>query len=378
MNQLERLTERELQVATLIANGLSDREIAEHLLVAKRTAEWHVEQILSKAGLKSRSQIAALVAQAEALGIRVIDSRHARVQMPARAAAFLGYKAEFSQRSEILETTRLLGVAPADETDARRQERLGAVAEAGYNPVVVGLVYATALRSVAVQYPNTEFAIVDDPSVPSAHSNVTGLVFADHEGSFLIGAIAAAASKSGVVGFIGATDTPFVARFQAGYTAGTATCRRKTRVLVEHLAQPGDFRGFTSSRKAKVVASAMYKAGADVVYHAAGGSGIGLFQAAREAGRLAIGVDSDQYLTAPADSRACILTSMLKRVEAGVRRYIQAMAAKSAFPHVARFNLANDGIGYARSNALIQPYISIADDLREQIVTRKIKVPERP
>lgn len=378
MKQLERLTERELQVATLITNGLSDREIAEHLLVAKRTAEWHVEQILSKTGLKSRSQIAALVAQAEALGIRAVDSRRPKVELPARAAAFLGYKAEFSQRSEILETTRLLGVAPADETDGLRKERLGAVAEAGYNPVVVGLVYASALRGVAPQYPDTEFAIVDDPSVPAFNSNVTGLVFADHEGSFLVGAIAAAASKTGVIGFIGATDIPFVARFRAGYVAGAVTAGRNCTVLVEHLAAPGDFRGFSSSRKARAVASSMYKEGADVVYHAAGGSGIGLFQAARQAGGLAIGVDSDQYLTAPADYRARILTSMLKRVEAGVRRYVLAMANKSPFPRVARFNLANDGVGYSRSNASIQPYISIADDLRKQIITRKIKVPDRP
>ena len=376
VNQFERLTKRELQVALLVASGLSDREIAERLLVARRTAEWHVEQILGKVGLKSRSQIAALVTQAETLGTPLVATLGPHVELPAQAAVFLGYKPELQR--ELLETTRPLSSEPGDETDSRRQERLAALAEAGYNPVVVGFVYGEALRTVATQYPNTEFAILDDPSLALDHPNVTGLVFADKEGSFLVGAIAAQASRSGVLGFVGGAEVPFIAKFHAGFKAGAAAVRPGIRVIAKYLADPPKFAGFSNPAKARAVAAAMYEAGADVVYHAAGGSGSGVFQAAKAAGQLAIGVDSDQYLTAPIDTRAGILTSMLKRVDGGVRRYIQTRNARSSFPRVARFNLANEGVAYSKSNPRIQPYVATADSLRDLIVAGKIRVPDTP
>ncbi len=377
VNQFERLTKRELQVALLVASGLSDREIAERLLVARRTAEWHVEQILAKVGLKSRSQIAALVTQAETLGAPLVAIHQPRVELPTQAAAFLGYKPEVGQ-GELLETTRPLSSAPGEETDARRQERLASLAEAGYNPVIVGFIYGEPLRTVAPQYPGTQFAILDDPSLSRNHPNVTGLIFADHEGSYLVGAIAALASKTGTIGFVGGAEVPFIARFQAGYAAGAAAIKAGIKVKVKYLADPPKFAGFSNPMKARSVAAAMYDDGADVIYHAAGGSGTGVFQAAKAAGRLAIGVDSDQYLSAPADARASILTSMLKRVDAAVRRYTRGMSQRSSFPRVARFDLSNDGVGYSMSNPIVQPYVAGAENLRELILAGKIRVPDRP
>jgi len=377
VNGFERLTQRELQVALLVASGLSDREIAERLLVARRTAEWHVEQILAKFGLRSRSQIAALVTQAETLGLPLGETKRPHAELPTPAAAFLGYRAEASPK-EILETMRNLRSSPGDETDARREERLTALAEAGYNPVIVGYVYSTALRAVAPRFPNTQFAILDDSKPSSDHPNVTSLIFADHEGSYLVGAIAAQASKAGVLGFVGGADVPFIARFHAGYVAGAAAAKPGIAVIVKYLADPPKFAGFANAVKAREVAAAMYEAGADVIYHAAGGSGAGVFQAAKAAGRLAIGVDSDQYLTAQVEVKSTILTSMLKRVDAGVRRYIWAMNQRSSFPRVARFDLANDGVGYSTSNPIVHPYVTKAESLRDLIVAGKIKVPASP
>ena len=376
VNQFERLTKRELQVALLVASGLSDREIAERLLLARRTAEWHVEQILAKVGLKSRSQIAALVTQAETLGAPLRATDRPRIELPTQAAAFLGYKAEVGQR-ELLETTRELSSSPGEETDARRQERLVALAEAGYNPVVVGFIYGEPLRTVAPQYPGTQFAILDDPSLSRNHPNVTGLIFADHEGSFLVGAIAALATKTGIVGFVGGAEIPFIARFEAGYAAGAAAIRQGVTVLIKYLADPPKFAGFSNPVKARSVAAAMYGAGADVIYHAAGASGAGVFQAAKASGHFAIGVDSDQYLTASADTKASILTSMLKRVDAAAHQYTRAMSQRSSFPRVARFGLSNDGVGYSKSNPLVQPYVAAAEKLRDLIVAGKIRVSDR-
>jgi basic membrane protein A and related proteins len=377
VNQFERLTKRELQVALLVASGLTDREIAERLLVARRTAEWHVEQILAKVGLKSRSQIASLVTQAETLGAPLVATHQPRIELPSQAAAFLGYKPEMGQR-ELLETIRPLSSAPGEDTDARRHERLAALAEAGYNPVVVDFIYGEALRTGAAKYPNTKFAILDDSSLSRDYPNVTGLVFAAHEGSYLVGAIAAQASRNGAVGFIGGAQVPVIAKFQAGYAAGAAAVKPGISVIVKYLADPSRFGGFSNPVKARAVAAAMYEAGADVIYHAAGRSGAGVFQAAKAAGHWAIGVDLDEYLTAATDTRASILTSMLKRVDEGVRRYIRAMDQRSSFPRVARFDLGNEGVAYSKSNPLVQPYVNTADSLRELIVAGRIRVPDTP
>ena len=373
---LERLTRRQLEVAVLVADGLSDREVAEKLFITKRTAEWHVQQILTKLILKSRSQIAARVSQAEALGFPLLIAERLPPS-PAQLTAFIGWNPEVSITNEMLATTRLLA-GPAVETDTHRQQRVIALAEAGYNPVVVRFIYAAALRKVARQYPNTQFAIVDDSSLSAENKNVTSLVFADEQGSYLVGAIAAQASKTGIIGFVGGVHVPFIEKFHAGYAAGARVVNPSIRLLVDYLTEPPDFSGFADPARGKVAADRMYHSAADVVFHAAGGSGQGVFRAAKAAGALAIGVDSDQYMAAPADTKACILTSMLKRVDVAVNEYVQPYARKAPLSGVNIFDLAKAAVDYSKSNPLVQPYEATAEGLRQQIIARSVTVPDTP
>lgn len=374
--KLGQLTRRELQVAVLVAGGWSDREVAEKLSITRRTAEWHVEQILAKLALKSRSQIAARVSQAEALGGPLLADHRPRQDLPETQTAFVGWDPEVSQTHDLLATSRLLPWSPV-ETDSYRVERLISLADAGYDPIIVRIRDAVALGKVARQYPNTQFAIVDDSSLSAGYKNVTSLLFADHQGSYLVGAIAAQASKTETIGFVGGVQMPLIEKFQVGYVAGARMVKPSIRVLLDYLSEPPGFSGFGDSAKSKAAASRMYANGADVVYHAAGGSGPGVFQAAKAADALAIGVDSDEYMTAPADTKASILTSMLKHVDIAVSAYLQARAAKAPFPRVTIFDLALGAVGYSKSNPLVGPYTAMADDLGDQIIAGKIIVPNK-
>ena len=337
-----------------------------------------MEQILTKLGLKSRSQIAARVAKAEALGSPLLAAGRNRRNLPTHLTAVLGFDPSFSETYELLTTTRSLSEAP-NESDAEREDRLTSLAEGGYNPVIaLGIEYTTPLAKVAPQYPNTRFAIVDDSVLAATNKNVTGLVFADHEGSYLVGAIAAQASMTGLVGFVGGVNVPTIWKFQAGFVAGAKLIKPSIGVQITYLTEPPDFSGWADRAKGKAAADEMFRGGVDVVFHAAGGSGRGVFLAAKDAGALAIGVDSDQYLTAPTDIRAVILTSMLKRVDDAVKDYIKAYARGSPYPRVKTFDLASGAIGYSRSNPLVQPYVAKTDHLLQQIVAGQISVPERP
>src|SRR5689334_22409419 len=209
------------------------------------------------------------------------------------------------------------------ENEAAREERLQQLIDAGYTHVVaVGFAYAASVGKAAKDNPDVHFAIVDDASPDSKGANVDQITFAENEGSFLVGAAAALKSKAGHIGFVGGVNVPLIQKFQAGYIAGAKAVNPKIKVDVQYLTQPPDFSGFGDPAKGKTAADGMYQKGADVVYHAAGGSGGGVFTAAKAAGKLAIGVDSDQAKTAPADVRDVILTSMIKKVDVGVYDFI--------------------------------------------------------
>ncbi len=267
--------------------------------------------------------------------------------------------------------------AAAGETDAQKEERLITLADAGYNPIIaVGFAYATALGKVASQFPDVNFAIIDDASLKDP--NVTSLVFAENQGSFLVGAVAAQASKSGNVGFIGGVNTPLIQKFQAGYEAGAKAVNPKIVVQVKYLTEPPDFTGFGDPAKGKVAANGMLSKGADVVYHAAGGSGGGVFEAAKAAKKLAIGVDSDQYLTAPEALKPVILTSMLKRVDVAVYDMTKSVVDGSPLKGVQTFDLAKEGVGYSTANPIVKPYEEKTNEYAKQIIDGTITVPEKP
>jgi basic membrane protein A len=266
--------------------------------------------------------------------------------------------------------------ATTGETDAQKEERLTSLADAGYNPIIaVGFAYSGAVDKVAKAYPDINFAIIDDAA--SALPNLANLVFAENQGSFLVGAIAAQASKTGNIGFIGGVNVPLIQKFQAGYEAGAKAINPDIKIQAKYLTEPPDFSGFGDPAKGKVAAEGMFQNGADVVYHAAGGSGGGVFDAAKAAKGWAIGVDSDQYLTASADVKDVILTSMLKRVDVAVYDFVTSFVQGSPLTGVQTFDLAKGGVGYSASNTAVQPYQAKTDELAAQIIDGTIVVPDK-
>jgi len=267
--------------------------------------------------------------------------------------------------------------ASKGETDADKEQRLRLLAQSGFNPVIgIGFAYATALGKVAKDFPNTKFAIVDDASLTNA--NVTPLVFAENEGSFLVGVAAALKSKSGNVGYIGGCLVPLLQKFEAGFTAGAKAVNPAIKVQVKYLSNPPTCSGFNDPAAGTETANGMYDGGADIIFAAAGGSGTGVFQSAKAKGKKAIGVDSDQYLTASPDLQPVILTSMLKKVDVAVYDFIKASVGGSPLSGTQTFDLKKDGVGYATSGGGVDDIKAKLDDYKQQIVDGKITVPAKP
>jgi basic membrane protein A len=267
--------------------------------------------------------------------------------------------------------------ATQNESDADKEARLRLLAQGGYNPVIaVGFLYGTAMKKVAAQFPKTQFGIVD--SVVDGAPNVTGLTFAENEGSFLVGAAAALKSKANNVGFIGGCLIPLIQKFEAGFVAGAKAVKPDIKVQVKYLSNPPTCKGFNDASAGTETANGLYDGGADVVFHAAGGSGQGVFKAAKAKGKLAIGVDSDQYQSAGADLQPVILTSMLKRVDVAVYDYLKAAASGSPLSGVQVFDLSKDGVGYATSGGQVDDIKSKLEDFKQQIISKKITVPDKP
>ena len=261
-----------------------------------------------------------------------------------------------------------------------REDLMRILADDGYDMIIgVGFASAEAVGKVAADYPEIAFAIVDDDTVTAA--NVTSLVFAEEQGSYLVGAAAALTTQTGKLGFIGGVEADLIKKFEAGFVAGVAREKPEATVDVKYISQPPDFSGFNDPAKGKEIALGQYGAGADVVYHAAGGSGAGLFEAALQTGNgvWAIGVDADQALTSAEAVRGVILTSMLKKVDVAVFEAIKSFTEGSLEPGVRRFDLANDGVGYATTGDLLSAEIlAELEDLKQQIIDGQIEVPTTP
>jgi basic membrane protein A and related proteins len=268
--------------------------------------------------------------------------------------------------------------AQADKSESAREERLVQFAEAGYDPVIaVGFAYAESLGKVAEQYPDTHFAIIDDSTLADV-SNVASLTFAEEQGSFLVGAAAALKTEADHIGFVGGVETPLIQKFQAGYEAGAQAVNPDITIDVTYLTQPPDFSGFADPAKGKTAAQGMYDNGADIVYHAAGGSGGGVFEAASDSGAKAIGVDSDQYNTADASVKDVIMTSMLKNVNVAVYDYLKAASEGDTPTGQTVYDLAADGVGYSTSGGFVDDIADQLDDYKQQIIDGDITVPTEP
>ncbi|WP_176946669.1 BMP family lipoprotein [Lentzea fradiae] len=272
------------------------------------------------------------------------------------------------------ENTRELSAAP-NEDEAAKQTRLRQLASEGFNPIIgVGFAYTESLRVVAPEFPDVKFGLVD--SAVEGVPNVTPLVFAEQEGSFLAGVVAAYQSKKCHVGFVGGVDIPLIQKFEAGYAQGAKTAAPNVKFDKKYITPAGDFTGFQDPPKGQEAAKGLIEKGADVVYPAAGASGLGVFAAVKEAGVLAIGCDADQYnQPAVANNKDVIVASSLKRVDVAVYDFFRAAAKNdlSSLPKV--FDLKSDGVGYATSGGKIDAKLQgILEGYKAQIIEGKIKV----
>ncbi|MFM8947058.1 MAG: BMP family protein [Actinomycetota bacterium] len=261
--------------------------------------------------------------------------------------------------------------------DEDRKANLELLAGDGAGVIVgVGFMFTDPMGEIAAANPEVTFGIVD--SVVEA-PNVRSLVFAEEQGSFLVGAAAALKSESGVIGFIGGQEIDLIKKFEAGYTAGAKYINPDITVNVKYLGPAGDNSAWGNVAGAKEIAAGWYAEGADIVYTAAGGSGAGTIEAAIEAGKWAIGVDSDQYLTAgSADAQAHMLTSMLKRVDVAVFETMKAACEGDTEGGIKVFDLSNDGVGYATSGGYVDDIASQLDEIKAKIVAGEIEVPTAP
>ena len=269
----------------------------------------------------------------------------------------------------------------SDNTGSNRDENVQALADEGYNLVVgVGFAFSEGVAGIAADYPDTNFAVVDGfaNAVDDTLTNVADLTFKEHEGSFLVGAAAAEFCQCDTIGFLGGQTGPLIEKFEAGYTAGAKAVNPDVEVLVEYIGD--DTTAFVNDVKGEALSTKMYDGGAEIIYHAAGLSGAGLFRAAVEADKPAIGVDSDQYLTAAPEEQPLILTSMLKRVDTAVYNAIAQTGEGEFVTGFQVFGLAQEGVGYSQSNTeLMTPeIIDLVDGYADQITSGELVVPETP
>jgi basic membrane protein A and related proteins len=225
------------------------------------------------------------------------------------------------------------------QNDAQREQALRRFARDGFSPIVaVGFSQETALKKVAEEFPKTQFAIID--SVVEK-PNVQSIVFKEHEGSFLVGLLAAQASKTNKVGFVGGMDIPLIRKFACGYLQGVKYARKDAEVFQNMTGTTGA--AWNDPVKGGELAKSQIDRGADVIYHAAGGTGVGVMRAAADAGKLGIGVDSNQNGMHPGK----ILTSMVKRVDVATYNAFD-QAKKGTFKAgVSNLGLAEDGVAWA-------------------------------
>ena len=224
------------------------------------------------------------------------------------------------------------------QNEAQREQALRRFAEAGSNPIVMaGFAFADALSKVAPDYPDTKFAVIDVNwlSMP----NVRGIGFNEHEGSYLVGMLAAQASKTGTVGFVGGMDIPLIRRFGCGFAQGVKAVNADATIIANMTGTTPA--AWNDPVKGSELTKAQISQGADVVFAAAGGTGVGVLQTAADEGILSIGVDSNQNYMHPGK----VLTSMLKRVDNAVyEAFSQGDALETGN---FQMGVANGGVGYA-------------------------------
>ncbi|MGB3553687.1 MAG: BMP family ABC transporter substrate-binding protein [Jannaschia sp.] len=254
--------------------------------------------------------------------------------------------------------------------EAQREQTMRRMAERDLNPIVVlGFANASTLEAVAPDYPDTTFAIVD---MVVDQPNVKSIVFSEHEGSYLVGMMAAMASESGTVSFVGGMDVPLISKFACGYAQGAKAVNPDINVIVNMTGTTPT--AWNDPVKGAELTRSQISQGSDVVFAAAGGTGIGVLQAAADEGILSIGVDSNQNYLHPGS----VLTSMVKRVDNAVYDTFTQATSDSLETGVSVMGLENEGVGVAmdENNAeLVTAEMQTAvDDARAKIASGEIEV----
>jgi basic membrane protein A len=270
-------------------------------------------------------------------------------------------------------------IEPGEGSD--RESGLRLLAAEGMDLVVgIGFIFTDDLTQLAREYPKTDFAGVDF-SVASDSTgkvippppNLAALKFREEQGSFLVGALAALVSRTGKVGFVGGMDSPLILKFELGYRAGVKKVCPKCTVFSQYAGVTPE--AFRNPGKGKEIALSQYQQGADVIFHASGSTGLGVFEAARQTGKLAIGVDADQYNEAP----GYVLTSMVKGVDNAVYDTIKRVKEGRFKGGIYEYGLAEGGVGYVydANNAKLIPDSVRArvEQLKQQIISGQITVP---
>ncbi len=262
----------------------------------------------------------------------------------------------------------LRDVEPGDPTSI--EPALRAFAQYGYSMTVgVGFAQGPILKQVAADYPALHFVIIDSVAdLP----NVASLLFKEHEGSFLVGMIAAGKSRSGILGFVGGMDIPLIHKFASGYEEGARYVNPKIRILKNYVGITDA--AWNNPGKGRELANSQYEQGADVIFQAAGNSGLGVFDAAEAYDKFAIGVDANQNWIKPGH----ILTSMIKRIDNAVFSVIDDEVNGRFRGGVHVYGLENDGIGYAideHNRALIpEDLIAKVEKAKQDIIAGRIKI----
>jgi basic membrane protein A len=254
--------------------------------------------------------------------------------------------------------------------EAQREQALRTMARRGAHVVVgIGFAQASSVEKVAKEFPRVKFCLIDGVvELP----NVQSIVFKEHEGSFLVGMAAAMASKSGKVGFVGGMDIPLIRKFALGYEEGARHVNARIEVFQNMTGTTPA--AWNDPARGGELARSQFDRGADVVYAAAGATGLGVLQAAKDKGRLAIGVDSNQNHLQPGS----VLTSMIKRVDLAVYEAFKTARDGVWKPGLRVLGVAEGGVGYAldeHNRALITPEMERRlEQARADIVAGKIKV----
>ena len=310
----------------------------------------------------------------EALDVGVVFDLGGRGDKSFNDGAYAG-----AERAEKELGVRVRFIEPGEGSDREAGIRL--LAAEGMKLVIgVGFIFTDDLTQLAKEYPGTDFAGVDysvaqdkEGKLIPPPSNLAALKFREEQGSFLVGALAALVGKSKKVGFVGGMNFPLIHKFEAGYIAGVKQVCPDCEVISQYAGVTPE--AFRNPGKGKELALSQYQQGVNVIFHASGSTGLGVFEAARQTGKLAIGVDADQFNEAP----GYVLTSMVKGVDNAVYDAIRRVRENRFKGGVYQYGLAENGVGYVydRNNAALIPADVRArlEVLKQQIIAGKIVVP---